>query len=387
MLVPAGCTADLDLGVEDSELGLGIRLDDVLAGVTGESDATASDLASLTANQRRGRRLFNEATFGGNGRTCRSCHPSAAGESGQLSAAEIQALFAANPADPLFQHDGADIGNPASFERLLSRATVQVTLPLPANVSIVGSDARTVTVTRSMPTTKNTPALDPVLMWDGRAPTLQEQARGAIIGHAQSTQVNAGQLDAIADFQTTLFNRDFLRAYANGGPAPELPLGTTALEIYGRTFFTPDGPNAKCNWCHSGPMLDAMSAFGSQLPPPTPEGSRFITTLVSELNTPGDPVQTFRFSNPDGTFTDVVTPDLGRALITGNLADANVFKIPTLWGVKDTAPYFHNSAAKDLEELMEFYDEAFRTFFGMPDGTQFFTDLDKAAIIAYLKLL
>ena len=382
-------TEDAAYFLEVDPLG-GILEEDLLAGVTGSSDDTMSEEeeATLTKHQRRGRRFFNEATFGGNGRTCKSCHPSAAGESGQLSPAMVQALFASDPDDPLFQHDGADLGSPGTFERLLAHATFQVDIPLPANVSIVGSDARHVTVLRSVPTTMNVAALDPILMWDGRAPTLQAQAEGAINGHAQSTEVSSNQLDAIADFETTLFNRRALREYANGGPPPELPPGTTPLEIAGRAFFTPDGPQAKCGWCHSGPMLNETSPFFQALPSQGPDlpvpGTRFETLFLGEFNITGNPVYTFRFTHPDGSYTDVTSPDPGLALITGDVADVDFFKIPTVWGAKDTAPYFHDNSASDLDELLDIYDRAFRRASG---GFIFLTEADKAAILAYMQLL
>jgi hypothetical protein len=43
--------------------------------------------------------------------------------------------------------------------------------------------ATAVTLRRGIPSTMNTPALDPVLMYDGRAPDLIEQARGAVQDH------------------------------------------------------------------------------------------------------------------------------------------------------------------------------------------------------------
>jgi cytochrome c peroxidase len=359
------------------------------------SGAELDELALLTEQQERGKLLFDSGDFGGNGRTCRTCHPSAVGESGQLSAADVQARFAADPDEPLFQHDGADQGSPDTFDRLLSNATIQVTIPLPDNVSIVGSDARTVTVLRSVPTTMNVGALDPVLMWDGRAPSLQAQALGAIVGHAQGDEVAEGDLDAIADFETTLFNRAALRSYASGGPAPQLPPGRTLLEIYGRTFFAPDGINAKCGWCHSGPMLNETSPFFKTLvlllegvPGPEP-GTRFEQLALGDFNDTGNPVYTFRFAHPDGTHTDVTSPDPGRALVTGNVADVDFFKIPTVWGAKHTAPYFHDNSARTLEELVDVYDRVFRRNSMVVDGVSinFLTPLDKQAIVAYLKLL
>ena len=136
------------------------------------------------------------------------------------------------------------------------------------------------TLRRGIPTTTNTPALDPVLMYDGR----------------------------------------------HGGPAPGLPRGRTASEKRGRLFFEdvpPDIPNNNfkpgiCANCHSGPLLNETNQF---LPlPAVPPGSRFQTVLVSELNAMGNPPITFIFHNQthgdaNGDI-EVTSPDPGRALIT-----------------------------------------------------------------------
>ena len=123
-----------------------------------------------------------------------------------------------------------------------------------------------------------------------------------------------------------------------------------------------------------------------------PVGKHFQTVNVSEFNTLGNPTYTFTFpdpANPGATVT-VVTPDPGRALITGDVRDLNFFKIPTLWGVKNTAPYFHDNSANTLEELVDHYQKHLATFL----STKFSypiphvpTTQDKADIVAYLKLL
>ena len=125
-----------------------------------------------------------------------------------------------------------------------------------------------------------------------------------------------------------------------------------------------------------------------------PVGKHFQTANVSEFNTKGNPTFQFTFrsptaSNPNRTVT-VVTPDPGRALVTGDVRDLNFFKIPTLWGVQKTAPYFHDNSAATLEELMDHYERHLATFllrnrsYPTPHVP---TAQDKADIIAYLKLL
>ena len=42
----------------------------------------------------------------------------------------------------------------------------------------------------------------------------------------------------------------------------------------------------------------------------------------------------------------------------------NAFKIPTLWGVAQTAPYFHDNSAKTLEDVVKHYAKFFRIVTG-----------------------
>jgi cytochrome c peroxidase len=73
-------------------------------------------------------------------------------------------------------------------------------------------------------------------------------------------------------------------------------------------------------------------------------------------------------------------------LVTGDPADLNRFKQPTLWGIKNTAPYFHDNSAKTLADVLEHYD-AFLRRAGAQFGFRGFTQQDKADIIAFLQLL
>src|SRR5580765_6905645 len=134
----------------------------------------------------KNRLLFTAETFGGNGRTCRTCHSL---NTGTVSPEGAQKRYQLNPDDPLFLFDGSDDGQGHGVDRMLTDATVLIEIPLPANVS-VGDDprARSVVLRRGTPTTLNTPALDPVLMVDGREPNLPTQALHAIQAHDQATR-------------------------------------------------------------------------------------------------------------------------------------------------------------------------------------------------------
>lgn len=393
-----------------------------------DGEAGVSQAAFCNKPKNEAKRLFEEETFGGNGRTCLTCHSE---ETGTVSPEDAQARYLEDPTDPLFLHDGSDDFQGNGVSRMLADATILVKLPLPPNVTLANDPSAThIVLRRGIPTTLNTPALDPVLMYDGRAPDLESQALDAVHGHAEGTiEPTAEELELIADHQQTkkFFSSEALRHYADGGPAPKLPKGHTAAQKRGRLWFedAPVGPainsnsprKGLCAVCHSGPMLNESNGFNPlPLPPfPTPpgvppscdspatqadhvpKGTRFQSVLVSELNEGNNPVYDFVVHNDDGTTVTVSTPDPGRALITGNFAafpvpgaDLNNFKIPMLRGVKHTAPYFHDNSAKTLEAVVEHY----ATFFAIATDCAFdgdpplvMTNQDKADLVAFLKLL
>jgi cytochrome c peroxidase len=254
----------------------------------------------------------------------------------------------------------------------------------------------------------------------GGDPDITTQALHAIQRHYQPTIVPAASdLAGITGFEQTqpFFSSPALLSYARSGQnAPELPEGKTDSEKRGRVFFVDapfvlngDGTSGKagsCAFCHSGPLLNQTNKFftvATTIPgvfDGVPEGTRFQTIGVSEINRAGNTIIDFVVTNPDGTTTHLCSPDPGRALITGVLppiplpcgalpppfppfSDWNAFKIPILWGVKNTAPYFHDNSAKTLEDVAAHYAQ----FFLMIPAPVVLTAQDQADIVAYLKLL
>jgi len=360
-----------------------------------------------------GKRLFDKETFGGNGRTCSTCHSR---ETGTITLADVQRIVEKSDPDNLLIHDALDEDG-VGTTRLQAHATIRTTIPLPPWLSMADDPGAThVTVFRGIPSTLNTPALDPVLLHDGRAPTLQEQALGAVHDHYQNTsEPTAAQLDAIAEFQRTdaqFFSTHELRKFAATGAPPELPRGRTPAERRGREFlvdapFAPPSKKGICALCHGGPMLNmvnqAHSNFVGGSPPP---GVRFINTGVTLVNAPNNPIR--RWIVDDGVNPPVTihSPDLGLLLdptppaaqpppsVIPRAFFAELFKIPTLWGVADTAPYFHDNGAKTLREAVAHYQRFFNfTEEQDPVGSRSLggfitlTDDDVDDIVAYLQLL
>ena len=367
--------------------------------------------ASATAVE--GRRLFNLETFGGNGRTCATCH---SGRDGTITVEEVGQRLREDPSDALFRHDGLDDFF-SGTTRIAAHATILIGRELPEGVVLLDNPSATsVVFARGVPSTVNTPALDPALMYDIRNPDLQAQALGAIDRHAQATiPPTADELDAIAEFQRTatqFFSSRSLKAFADGGPAPELPPGQTASEVRGREFFVdapwnPPSKKGACAFCHSGPLLNTANQFTTAATG-APPGWRAFDVLVSARNLMNHPVHTFAVTDTCNTRLVVRSPDPG-IMMTGvynipMLAQllppkescilhpgffANMFKTPQLFGVGRTAPYFHDNSAKTLEDVLEQYVFFFTSNIGFPitDSNILLTEQDIQDIIAFLRRL
>ena len=350
---------------------------------------------------------------GKSGRSCSSRQPSEATEerAGPVTARRPAPFLretrgsgsGKNPNDPLFLHDGSDDGLGNDVTRMLTHATVLMTIPLAPNVTLADDpDATTVVLRRGIATTLNTPALDPVLMLDGRQPDLESQAAGAIVDHAQGVVPSEADLHALAEFQKTsaFFSSPALRRFAlKKSDAPGLPRGRTPSEKRGRRFFEDVPPNPDdgltsglCAHCHSGPLLNTTNEFAQLFipsPAPIPAGQRVLSVGVSEFNDAGNPVREFIFNRDTPDEVRLSSPDPGRALVTGIVDDptlehVNAFKISPLRGIRHTAPYFHDNSARTLEDVAAHYAKFFNVASG---GLIVLTKQDERDIVAFLKLL
>jgi hypothetical protein len=124
-----------------------------------------------------------------------------------------------------------------------------------------------------------------------------------------------------------------------------------------------------CTTCHDAPNvgdhsfplpLDIGTAH-STLRGAEPDPN--IAAGLAELSMPDLPVYRIKgCQNPfDPTESESFdTTDPGKALISGLCSDFNRGKGPILRGLAARAPYFHNGAAADLDELVNFYDQRFQ---------------------------
>jgi cytochrome c peroxidase len=241
---------------------------------------------------------------------------------------------------------------------------------------------------------------------------LADQANGATTGHAQGQPITQEQRDAIVGYEMQVFTAqqfDFQAgmldaAGGKGGPAalvdqeyyfgindplgadPEgfNPVAMTAFEGWdgargggqararasiarGETIFNThpisitgvSGLNddlgqptiaGTCTTCH-----DTPNSGNHSVPAPLAIGTAEVDP-VGGLDVSGLPVYTLRNLTTGET---VQVTDPGRALITGQWKDIGRFKGPILRGLASRAPYFHNGSARNLRDVVRFYDARF----------------------------
>ena len=120
-----------------------------------------------------------------------------------------------------------------------------------------------------------------------------------------------------------------------------------------------------CTTCHNTP-----NAGNHSVPLPLNIG-----LADASRRTPDQPLYTLRNKATGAT---VQTTDPGRALISGRWQDIGRFKGPTLRALAARGPYFHNGSAKDLGEVVNFYNDRF----GIGLSAQ-----ERVDLIAFLKTL
>jgi hypothetical protein len=329
--------------------------------------------------------------LGGNGRSCADCHM--ATEQFRLTPSAVEARFQflqkrrrhnPNADDPLFRPIDADDfhinGEHASdYSNLRQNALVRIVFALPPNMRLVDpitnqpSDETTVDVWRMVPgvTDLKLTGADGLNPWprgpnatggyqlDARVLTLQDQALGALLTHAQVQNAPPQRLlDDLSSFQRVLVT-----------PLPDANRPLNALEQQGKTVFT-----RSCAQCHGGPAQSSTQPpvvrfhdISTQCPRPVD------TVTPARWNFQPCPprlarnARTYEITLPAGAKIRRVSSDPGRALLTGFAGvgppaadDWNKLDVIGLGALRNTAPYFHNNSAATLEEVVDHYIEFYK---------------------------
>lgn len=201
---------------------------------------------------------------------------------------------------------------------------------------------------RSAPTVINR-AYGMLQFWDGRAGSLEDQAKGPIANPIEMTtekdaaKAHAACVECLRQikgyrdrfkkvFGTEEFTIDhiamaiatFERTVLSGNSAFDRykagdKKAMSESQVRGMNVFFSN--NARCDACH--------------------DGAAFTTNQFANI----------------GIGMDKPNPDLGRYNVTKKDTDKGAFKTPGLRDVARTAPYMHDGSLKTLEEVVEHYDK------------------------------
>lgn len=200
---------------------------------------------------------------------------------------------------------------------------------------------------RSAPTVWNA-AFSAVQFWDGRAPSLEEQAKGPVTNPIEMGMKNwddvVKRLKAIPGYPEL-----FSAAFSGDKDPVSRDNAAKAIAAYERTLITPNSAFDKyvkgdksalteqqisgmntfaevgCANCHSGAAFNGNGAF-----------------MKFPMHGNGMFEAKYKLSKDEGRFE-----------VTKLDADKNVFKVATLRNIALTAPYFHNGSVADLKSAVQ----------------------------------
>jgi cytochrome c peroxidase len=204
---------------------------------------------------------------------------------------------------------------------------------------------------RSAPTVWNA-AFSSSQFWDGRAASLEEQAKGPVVN---PVEMGMSELEQAMDRVRAIpgYKPYFVKAFGSEDPMT-VDNAAKAVAAFERTMITPNSPYDRfvkgekaaldeqqvrgmntfaeigCTGCHSGAAFN-----GSAMP----AGAGFFMKFPT-------------FTDDEYVNRYDLMADKGRFEVTGVAADKQLFKVPTLRNVALTAPYLHNGSAKTLEEAV-----------------------------------
>jgi cytochrome c peroxidase len=288
------------------------------------------------------------------------------------------------PADNKISDDKIVLGKTLFFDPRLSKDGT-VSCNSCHNVMSGGDDNRSFSAGvgaklggRSAPTVWNA-AFMSVQFWDGRAATLEDQAKGPLVNPIEMAMPDhKAVMDRISKIPG--YKKMFDKAF---GAGDNLTIDNLAKAIasYERTLITPNSRfdqyisgkkkalteievkgyeiarTTGCFTCHSG-----TNFAGPKLPPGTGFYMKFPMFPGSAYDKKYD-----------------LTKDLGRFAVTKNDNDKHMWRVPTWRNIALTAPYFHNGSVPTLEEAVRVMAKT--------QLNKELSDEDTQSIVAFLKSL
>jgi cytochrome c peroxidase len=194
---------------------------------------------------------------------------------------------------------------------------------------------------RNSPTVYNA-ALHIAQFWDGRAADVEEQAKGPVLNPVEmampSEEVVVATLQSIPEYSRA-FHAAFGGEGAEGESAVTYDNMARAIGAFERKLMTP------------GTFDAFLAGDESALTEPQLRGLQsFIETGCITCHA-GPGVGGGMYQKL-GLVKAYGSEDPGRFAVTGKESDRNVFKVPSLRNVAQTAPYFHDGSIATLDQAI-----------------------------------
>ena len=242
----------------------------------------------------------------------------------------------------------------------------------------VSEGIRKLTGTRNAPTVINS-AYFSAMFWDGRSPSLEDQARHPFVNPVEmGLPDHKPILDVVG--KDPEYRAQFQKVFGVPGEAVSMTQVTQAIAAFERTLIAGDSPfdrfyfggdgtaltpaqkrgfdvfvnQGRCVSCHVVEQTQALFT-----------DNRFHNVGVGINDIQGDvPHLAAEFLKAKATLAEVdvkvlsdkKTSELGRFAVTRGFDDLGSFKTPTLRNVALTAPYMHDGKLKTLREVVVHYN-------------------------------
>jgi len=242
----------------------------------------------------------------------------------------------------------------------------------------VSEGIRKLTGTRNAPTVINS-AYFSAMFWDGRSPSLEDQARHPFVNPVEmGLPDHKPILDVVG--KDPEYRAQFQKVFGVPGEAVSMTQVTQAIAAFERTLIAGDSPfdrfyfggdgtaltpaqkrgfdvfvnQGRCVSCHVVEQTQALFT-----------DNRFHNVGVGINDVQGDvPHLAAEFLKAKATLAEVdvkvlsdkKTSELGRFAVTRGFDDLGSFKTPTLRNVALTAPYMHDGKLKTLREVVVHYN-------------------------------
>ena len=237
--------------------------------------------------------------------------------------------------------------------------------PRPVSLGVGGAKG-----TRNAPTVLNAAFLQEQF-WDGRAPTLEEQAKGPLVNPVEMALPDhaavARKIQGIAEYPP-------LFASAFGDDRVTIDRVVQAIASFERTLLSVEAP------------IDRFIGGDTKAISPGAAHGWELFNGKARCNTCHGHVGAFPLFTDEQYHNLGIGTDVGRFAVTKEPKDTGAFKTAPLRNVAKTAPYMHDGSEATLAAVIDFYDRGGNPNPHLDGGMRplALTDAEKADLLALL---